>query len=319
MGIRNVSKASVILRVLVVAVVLYVCGVMYVASEKASGSSPPSRYGAKALRATLRGLRAVRPDPCPPSRGEKFIPREIHTILGLWDINTTLTYKQKAAIDTWHKTQGDAWRVRVWRPKDLKKVLHPDTYRLLTPDSGLKHGQIADIARYALLRAVGGVYADIDIYALRNFDEWLGCPPEQCVCEGIDFAGMMEWGDPPKDNPGRREIANYIFAASKNSEVMRRALALSIKRASSAEAKSTMKAVIWSTGPRMLSDILDRILPENHDHMTAHLAEDDSRVFIIDKASADTFVNHHARGTWRNEFASWVKYGWHAVCVSCHE
>ena len=100
------------------------------------------------------------------------IPRVIHHV---W-VGGPIPEPLVACIDTWPRLHP-GWDHRVWRDGDLDWLENQELFDR-ADDITPHHGQLrADIARYEILHAFGGVYVDCDMEARRPIDDLLddGC------------------------------------------------------------------------------------------------------------------------------------------------
>jgi hypothetical protein len=110
-------------------------------------------------------------------------------------------------IAAW-RAMHPTWTHRLWREADLAKLpmVNRKHFDALL-NAGVWHGA-ADIARYEILLAEGGVYVDVDSKPLRSFD---GAP----FMAASFFAGY----EPTPSLPGR--VANGTLGAAKGHHILR--------------------------------------------------------------------------------------------------
>jgi hypothetical protein len=109
-------------------------------------------------------------------------------------------------IAAW-RAMHPTWKHRLWREADLAKLSMVNRRHFdALLKAGIWHGA-ADIARYEILLAEGGVYVDVDSKPLRSFD---GAP----FMEASFFAGY----EPTPSLPGR--VANGTLGAEKGHHVI---------------------------------------------------------------------------------------------------
>lgn len=97
------------------------------------------------------------------------IPRVIHHV---W-VGGPIPGHLVAHIDTWEALHP-SWEHRLWREADLDWLENQDLFdraEEITPHVGQLR---ADIARYEILYAFGGLYVDCDMHALRPVDPLMG-------------------------------------------------------------------------------------------------------------------------------------------------
>ena len=280
------------------------------------------------------------------------IPRTVHFIFGLWESDTTpLTTKHEAALSTWrHYNPG--YILKVWRRPELNAVLSaafPREWAWVTLHVS-NHGQLADLTRYMLILAVGGCYADLDVYATGALDaSWTRCG------RGTSFIAVHESVLSPSEvsahginiftnRPLRpTRVANYFFAAAKGSKVLHDILRLSLSRVRALNQQAKVQNdVIFTTGPDAMTEGFfegPRALVVGAGVGTgagagasaasaassaasaaaaavaaaADLGQKSAAArpgaHLASKAEADAVISHHARGTWRMQFAAFRERG----------
>jgi hypothetical protein len=141
-------------------------------------------------------------------------PRRVHFIVGLMNSTMTeqhqqstsrivLAQKEVEALETW-RLHSPGWTREVWSTKELRLVLPPE--ELAELDAAPNIGQKVDMARYLLLRRVGGIYADIDLYLRAPIDEMLGCDAtsSNALQTATAFIAVVEF----------KRLSNYFFAVA---------------------------------------------------------------------------------------------------------
>jgi hypothetical protein len=116
----------------------------------------------------------------------------------------------RACIESWRRFHPD-WRVVALDAHTIGDwIALDDMIDLARPDIPLQ--KVANVARLALLRAHGGVWADATLYCLRPLDEWL--PRYHTI-------GLTAFRNPTPD----RMIATWFFAADKDNAIVAALLA----------------------------------------------------------------------------------------------
>ncbi|MEP3113747.1 glycosyltransferase [Nisaea sp.] len=181
----------------------------------------------------------------------------------------------------------------LWREPDLLDILTPSQQRLYT--SYTTRIQKADLARYCILQAWGGVYADFDVQLNRPLSELiLLCDREFLAVEETSLSPQFRQHTasypirqilPEEERPeATLRIANYIIASIRNSTVWEPVFELCKQRGHLPV--ECDYDVIFTTGPDIVSSAIGALLP-------------DDRICILEKASTDDLLLHRAAGHWR--------------------
>ncbi|EGD73618.1 hypothetical protein PTSG_05326 [Salpingoeca rosetta] len=151
------------------------------------------------------------------------IPRHVHFIHNLWDDNA-LSDKELTALQTWMRG-NKGWDVHIWDRQKLTTLftaLGKGTAAMWNRVRAVpNHGQRSDLARYLLLSVLGGVYADIDVYAKdKSLDDLIGCDRSiPATFVGVTEAVLTEeeqayLATEMGHEPVRDRVANYFFASA---------------------------------------------------------------------------------------------------------
>ena len=210
-----------------------------------------------------------------PKPVNSCVPRIIHRTL-LWDAD--IPEGARAGYDAFHAA-NPSWEVRLWRNDEVRR-LAADLGWLAIFDSYQTNIQRADFARYIILLAEGGCYADFDVSVRkRGFldratatiskqDRQAGVVIEACFPEIADYPQFRRLcpraesrtHDLQPIRKGKPEVplrvANYFFLASPGSEMIRRIISLVIERAS-LPVKLDYD-VLYTTGPDVVSEVVFR-------------------------------------------------------------
>jgi mannosyltransferase OCH1-like enzyme len=190
----------------------------------------------------------------------------------------------------------------VWRDDDIRMLLSSSYKEYEDIYSGYKLNiQRADLARYLVLYEYGGVYADLDVSAVRPMSELLADHPDKqffCFVEIVltkERANEIGIGEPirkigkekgfgviPED---QERIASYLVMCSPKHPMMLKILE-EVKRRSVLKVKKQYD-VFYTTGPDLFTTVVHRHLKENPDAM------------VVDKETSDSFFIHHGSAIWK--------------------
>jgi mannosyltransferase OCH1-like enzyme len=233
------------------------------------------------------------------SLGDTAIPRFLHRI---WiGPRVFPPYKDLRWIRSFD-TVNDDFTTIVWKDSDVKRMIE-DRF----PEfAGLYRGyrlniQRADLARYLVLYEYGGMYADLDMAAVRPVRELLDKNPGKrffCFVEIVlNPERAREIGE---DEPIRKEgkkkglneiaedaerIASYAFLCTPRHPVMLEILKEAVKRAVFPVRRQY--DVFYTTGPDMFTSTIHRCKADLDD------------LAVIEKTQADGFLVHHGSATWK--------------------
>jgi mannosyltransferase OCH1-like enzyme len=190
----------------------------------------------------------------------------------------------------------------VWKEEDIRLLIkkHYPEYESIYRGYRLNI-QRADLARYLVLYEYGGVYADLDVSAVRPLGELLAAQPDKrflCFVEIVlpeeranaigegepirKTGKQMGFGEIPEDC---ERIASYLVACAPKHPVMLKILE-EVKRRSVLKVKRQYD-VFYTTGPDLFTTVVHRCLKEDPDIMT------------VDKVTADGFFIHHGSALWK--------------------
>ena len=156
------------------------------------------------------------PAPCFP--GQKTVPRIVHQThksQAYIDANPLL----KRAQDSWKRWDG--WEHRFWSDAEaddfVRKTFGAKMHRIYRslPIPVMK----ADLFRYLVVYAHGGVYADADTHCVSRPDFFRRCDKELVVAAEMD------------PNPFSPYLCQWVFAAPPRSEALKRVIDLVVERA----------------------------------------------------------------------------------------
>ena len=227
------------------------------------------------------------------------IPRLLHRI---WiGPRVYPAYKDLVWIDSFDRKNGD-FEPLVWKEEDVRRLIDEKYPQYADIYSGYRLNiQRADLARYIVLYEYGGMYADLDMSAVRPVRELLEKYPGKLFFAFVEIVlsaqrareiGEREpirkeghskgWNDIPEE-PER--IASYAFLSAPKHPVM-----LEILKEAERRAGLPVKRqydVYYTTGPDLFTTVIHRCLRQGLD------------VTVIDKSQADGFMIHHGSATWK--------------------
>lgn len=108
--------------------------------------------------------------------GSASIPKIIHQI---WLGPLEIPQKSLAYRKSWQKIHPN-WQYRLWTDEDVANWDFPNKDLF---EKASSYQEKADILRYEILRKFGGIYADIDYIAFRNFTD---------LAENFEFFASLE-------------------------------------------------------------------------------------------------------------------------------
>lgn len=233
--------------------------------------------------------------------GEKdpAIPRLLHRI---WiGPRVFPPYKDLRWIRSFDTVNSDFTTV-VWKDPDVKKLID----NRFPEFAGVYHGyrlniQRADLARYLVLYEYGGMYADLDMSAVRPVRELIDqnqgkrffcfveivLDPERAreIGEGESIRAKgkeMGLNEIPEDT---ERIASYAFCCTPHHPVMLGILQEVVKRAVLPVRRQY--DVFYTTGPDLFTSVIQRC-KNGHDDLA-----------VIEKIRADGFLVHQGSATWK--------------------
>ncbi|MBN2322401.1 MAG: hypothetical protein JXQ30_01605 [Spirochaetes bacterium] len=231
--------------------------------------------------------------------GDTEIPRLLHRI---WiGPRVFPPYKDLRWIRSFD-TVNDDFRTIVWKDSNVTRMIED----IFPEFAGLYRGyrlniQRADLARYLVLYEYGGMYADLDMAAVRPVRELLDKNPGKrffCFVEIViepDRAREIGKREPIRREGKRRglneiaedteRIASYAFLCTPHHPVMLEILKEAVNRAVFPVRRQY--DVFYTTGPDLVTSVIHR----------CRTGRDDLEV--IGKSQADGFLVHHGSATWK--------------------
>lgn len=151
-----------------------------------------------------------------------------------------------------HFVKKKGWTYRMWTDEDLNKFMQ-ESYPWFY-STYLAYGQNIqriDIARYFILYHYGGIYADMDFFCFRYFME------EATVSS--TKVSVVESGYKENEN-----VQNSLMISPVGDPFW---MSVVVK----AQSRTSSTDVLYSTGPKLLSDVLDEMVPGRIDILPMHL------------------------------------------------
>ena len=199
-------------------------------------------------------------------------------------------------------TVNDDFKTIVWKDTDVKRLIDERFPEFAALYRGYRLNiQRADLARYLVLYEYGGMYADLDMSAVRPVRELLVDRPDKhffCFVEivlGPARAREIGEGEPirqkgkkmgfneiPEDT---ERIASYAFCCTPHHPVMGEILKEAARR--SAFPVRRQYDVFYTTGPDLFTSVIHRCRTDHED------------LAVIEKSRADGFLLHHGSATWK--------------------
>jgi mannosyltransferase OCH1-like enzyme len=218
-------------------------------------------------------------------------------------------FKDLRWIESFEKENSD-FTPLVWKDADVRRLIaekYPEYEQLY---SGYRLNiQRADLARYLVLYEYGGMYADLDMSAMRPVRELLENYPKKGFFSFVEIvlsekrAREIGEGEPIRKEGHRRgwneipedpeRIASYAFLCAPGHPVM-----LEILKEAGRRAGLPVKRqydVYYTTGPDLFTTVVHRCMHDGFD------------VTMIDKTMADEFMLHHGSATWK----TFINFGFH--------
>ena len=235
-----------------------------------------------------RSSEAKRPAPV---RSHDVIPRVIHQVFGLWDGDAPLTGFFARASSTW-RARHPGFRYVLWRAPMVEALVEQAPEPVRRAYSAFKYDiQRADLARYLILQAHGGVYADLDVVCSSNIGPLLAVPDGARAVLFVERVQSVEaarhWASVHPIRRGAPEVttrmANYVMAAAPRAPVMDRVIALLLERAN-LTVKGTYD-VLYTTGPDVVSEAVHASRGAGCAVVPAHVAR--------------LYFRHRCAGSWR--------------------
>ena len=171
------------------------------------------------------------------------IPKIIHQMWKTSDVPSTW----RALAESWKRHHPD-WEYRLWTDEDCRRLV-VERYPSLLPvyDAYSYNIQRADAARYLILHAMGGVYADLDMECLK---------PLATLLESHAFVAALEPACHEK-NLGEKNVACNAFMASVPGHRLLATIADDL--AKTRPVITLHREVLNTTGPLMLTRVIRQL------------------------------------------------------------
>ncbi|PNH07693.1 Initiation-specific alpha-1,6-mannosyltransferase [Tetrabaena socialis] len=210
------------------------------------------------------------------------IPRIIHQMYGLYNTAAAADPSSAAAAAALRSDPGPSasvrsWRARnpnhthvLWGPADVEELVDTMFPAFAPAFRSFRHLPVlrADLARYLVVFAFGGVYADVDTRCLRPVDGWADGRPASNVSAIVgveaDAHGIPEWWR----YWGRElQFCQWVFAAEPAHPLLAHVVFRISQLLESQPAEQlTAEDVIHVTGPAVMSDaVYDYLKSKGHE------------------------------------------------------
>ncbi len=203
-----------------------------------------------------------------------------------------LTYQQ-----SWIRHHPQ-WEYRFYDDAACRAVVQESFPDLLILYDGCSHAvQRADIFRYLVIAAYGGVYADIDMECYKNMESLLA---------GKEAVFGVEVLLSPRQtrllsHRHSERIANCIFAARNNHPIFS---SIMEEVALRLDGRYLSGEVIETTGPGMLTDVVQKYRQQYNLHILPQicwLPPSDPYYPNVFPFNLHMYAKHHFSGTWKNK------------------
>lgn len=222
-----------------------------------------------------------------------MIPRIIHQT---WK-TSSLPEKFRAYQKTWIR-HHPGWEYRFYDDSACRAVVQESFPGLLALYDGCPYPvQRADLFRYLVVAAEGGIYADIDVECYKSMEPLL----EGRVCVfGVET--RLSPGETRRLNHLHAErIANCIFAADSGHPIFDRVMEEVALRL---DGRYPRPEIIETTGPGMLTDVVQKYRREYDLHILPQvcwLPPTGPYYPNIFPFSLHMYAKHHFSGTWKSK------------------
>ena len=204
-----------------------------------------------------------------------------------------LPERYHAPVQSWRAVYGDQGH-RVYDRTECRRVFstvfpqHVQTYDNLHSDV-----ERADLARYAIMYAYGGFYADIDTTLMR---------PIRPFVDDLNMHVSIEI----RQSDGMHGYVQYAFGSPANPPALSDIVAEVVWRTQSAPPATHQHPdarILWSTGPMGFSTAINRRL---HNHHRPNIVVHREGVFGAYKSGdlfrSTAYIKHHFDGSWKRSW-----------------
>jgi mannosyltransferase OCH1-like enzyme len=225
----------------------------------------------------------------------KLIPRAIHQIWMQGKLSIPSKYKNSK--QSWHVLHP-AYTITVWDEHDLEKLVHGSYWEELIAKCTTLI-QRADIYRCAILERVGGVYVDMDMYALKSLEPLL----VELDTSTFDIAvGQTSfWGTPLHSLLG---LNNAWISARPNSEFWKKVyypqILLSLHQYTLLDMISPLYGVLKTSGPGAWTSFSSKVkvLPQEYFYSLKKVKKSLLTPEDIDLLKPLSYAYHMQEGDW---------------------
>ena len=222
------------------------------------------------------------------------IPHIIHCCYGLWDSDDTIPMNYLNKVKTWKHHHPD-WDIYLWNRSAIEYLIHHRFSQFWEPYYlASKPVQQADLARYLIIYACGGLYLDMDVECRQSTLTLFSNQPQasmfvsiECELTAIECRATalypIRQGIP--EIPLR--IANYWIAAVPKHPVMLDLLTFATERMTIPV--QSQYDILYTTGGDAMTETI-------HRNKSSHPG-----LVILSKEQSDQLMKHTAFGGWREQ------------------
>jgi mannosyltransferase OCH1-like enzyme len=165
---------------------------------------------------------------------ETQIPKQIHQIWLGSKLPEKYKKMQKSIIDL-----HPGWKYKLWQDKDIEnfKLENQKAY-----DQADNYGEKSDIARYEILRRLGGLYLDMDVECLKPFD---------FLHDTFDFYGALE--PLSRNTPTCLSVANAVIGSRAQHPILKECVNQIKEPEIDTKSWKTILKTVVKTGPVLLT------------------------------------------------------------------
>ncbi len=163
------------------------------------------------------------------------IPPLIHFI---W-LGSPLPKEFGSVVESWRRCHP-GWQIRIWSENDLRDFRWSDGYARWLFENSKNWGEKADILRYEVLYAFGGVYSDVDALCYKSFND--------LISTRFSFFAGQETNKINDSGGNILYLANSIIGAAKGHPLIKGCLDSLVS-----QAEAPQESIMARTGPLLLT------------------------------------------------------------------
>ena len=252
-------------------------------------------------------------------RAEGSIPKIIHQT---WK-SKELPVWARRPVKSW-KEKNPGWTHILYDDDDMERIVEEHYPQILPYYREMKPIQKADVFRYVIIFAKGGVYADLDVSCLVSIDDWsrsVGVYDKRAVDLIIGFESVQTKKGWEKYFAAEFQLCQWVFAGAKHHwafDAVLREIITYFQRGENAKSKSVIK----STGPGIWSLALQKEFrarygvtfgrePLTHARLKQYGLKVESTLILKKRAfgertlsshKVESLVSHGFQGTWKKGY-----------------